>query len=1125
MTMNCYRVVLCLLIAGALLTHTVAADEPGVLPAASFTYTLATAGRVSAAVYSPEGRLLRELRRGELQEAGAHTLYWDGLNQAGASQPPGEYTWRVLCTPGFVAEYLTSIGTRPGSAPYDVWVGNHGGVAAIALDATGLYASATVTETAPVLLKQSLDGREQHWTRERGDVTRGRFQGGVALASDGRGRLYMLQQNAYLQVIDAATGTRVASWDLLPPGQTRNKEESDQFYHHGESVAAVDLAAQGDTLVLSDQARELLFWLDPETGQVTAQRHIDAPAGVALAPDGRLFVISGTQVLAITRDGAVSTTIAAGLEAPTRLAYDPAGPSLLVVEGGTRQQIHRYALDGTRLASYGRSGGRRDGHYVATDFLQVTAIAADETGGFVICEQEPAPRRVAHFDREGALINEWYGGQPYYAWGEPDPRTPTRVWFNPGSWLTLAEIDPVAKSWRVLENYRQDRLAGGLMQPVTGHAGRWRVLYQDDRCYLVSESVPQVLLYEPGRLQAVSVLGNQAEHVAQAAKFAGHAGAAKAFRWLDDNGDGTPQPGEFTFVVTNRIPGVRAVADNFELLGVHVESRDGQWYYGVTRTRPQWTEHGPRYPLGDEEGVNELACEARVPATIGTGGTRGVGAYRDSDGNYYALYNTGEDWHGAGWPTYWGGQSRLMQWGADGVERWRVGRHAIHGGLGTQPHTTPPGFIHVGAAISGEIRDTIMMVDRVEWMGMVWTKDGLYVGNVLDGRMDDGLPDTVYYWWRTPDGKESIITSDNATGSAIVEAADGSVYFFTQGRNSVPVYKIHGWDNWQRLAGTIQVTALPPYAASTGSGLTADYYEQRDIVNEPAAQQVDSRIWHGSPRGKPGNHEVIDGFTGGPTFDWSAQIAPLGRAAGDGFAVRWHGQLEAPLTEAFTFSVYTRGGARLWLDGRQLIFGWNEAAQRRESPPVALHAGQRYDIQLDFYSVDRYPAVSLNWESFTFDRQRIPTAYLYPQPAHPPVAPAARAATERVPADTFDGTNIEPENNGNSLYTSGLRHRGLAKKDAYLRYDRIDCGAGVTRLRVGGVSGRAAGNAQFAVTLEFRRDAPDGALLATLRLTPESATEQLIDLDAPLAGLQTIYVVNASPPQWHFVNLGWFQFE
>jgi hypothetical protein len=93
---------------GSFLVH---ADEP-----ASIEYTLTQTGQVSAAVYDSGGRLVRTLLSGAAQNKGAHRLTWDGLDRNGRPMPIGNYVWKVLRTPGFRAQYVTSLGINPGSA-------------------------------------------------------------------------------------------------------------------------------------------------------------------------------------------------------------------------------------------------------------------------------------------------------------------------------------------------------------------------------------------------------------------------------------------------------------------------------------------------------------------------------------------------------------------------------------------------------------------------------------------------------------------------------------------------------------------------------------------------------------------------------------------------------------------------------------------------------------------------------------------------------------------------------------------------------------------------------------------------------------------------------------------------
>ena len=1119
-------------------------------PAHTIAYELEKPGHVSIGVYDSDGRLLRTLQRGVEQSAGAHRVAWDGLNRAGEPMSPGDYQWRLLRTPGFKAEYVTSLGINPDSAPYHKWVGNHGGAASVAVDRTGMYVAGQVTETAPVLLKQSLDGKTRHWTRGRGSVTDGRYQGGISLASDEDGTLYMLQQNGYLQPIDAERGkvrvskyNRKGEWDVLPEGKQRKSEGGPTYfiYKHGKTIAGMDLAAHDKILVVTYRERDALRWLSTDDGASLKEIAIESPTGVAVDDDENVYVVSNNRVLQASPDGSTRTVISSDLESPRRLAIDETNDHLLVAERAPSHQIKRFSMDGELLKTYGRHGGRKQGTYVPEHFIEITDIEADGSGGFYVVEHRPAPRRVAHIGFDGQVRNQWYGGQPYYAWGEPDPKDPSKVWFNPGGWLTLAEVNYETGQWRVLENYNLNELGDGLVRSFPGHRGRWLVRYHDGQRYLVSqEGAPQVLKHADGELIPVSVIHRKGR-VKRAAEIAGRGKDAHGFRWVDRNGDATAQPDEFTFVQQRgATPTGTWVADDFTLISngntrrpiegasANGENKNGdvpqQTYFTVHQTTPRWEDGVPVYPVGDEPAMNEKVAET---VSWTRTGSRGGGTYRDAQGSYYGNFNSGPGRHGAGWPTRWGGRSRFIKWDAQGNEIWKVGRHAIHGGLGRAAVQTPPGYLHVPINAIGETKDTIILADRVEWPALAWTKaDGLYAGYLLEGRVDDGLPETVYHWWRTPDGKEAINTSDNAQGGRLFQRDDGTVLLYTQGRNSVPIYKIHGWDGWTRQQGTLTVNERAPHAKAQGTGLNAAYFKQPDITGTPATERVDTRIWHGIPRRNEGSHPVLDGFHAGPQYDWSDGVDALGGAESP-FAVRWTGQFEAPLSEPFTFSVYARGGARLWIDGEQHVFGWNEATNRWETEPIDLKAGRRYDVQLDFFARHPHPACSLNWESPNIDRQRIPRRYLYPADIKHQPAPAPRPATQRIEARTFDDASDHIKAGtvrGRTI--RGVRQRGFGTTGAYLGYQRIDFGQGVSRVRAE-VGGRPAGDGDFNVTLEFRLGSPDGRTIATVQFNDRDSSpgkEKTAEVKN-VTGVHSLYVVNATEKRWHFLGFRSFQFE
>jgi hypothetical protein len=296
---------------------------------------------------------------------------------------------------------------------------------------------------------------------------------------------------------------------------------------------------------------------------------------------------------------------------------------------------------------------------------------------------------------------------------------------------------------------------------------------------------------------------------------------------------------------------------------------------------------------------------------------------------------------------------------------------------------TPPGHLHEPTRINGVVREAVVVTDRVANPGLAYTTDGLFAGSLLADRVDDGLPGWVYQWGAVK-GK-SLMNHDCAQGGAVTKVG-GEVYWLAPGGQPTPVYRIHGWDDWERIEGTVTLTEAPAHASGEGSGLRGRYFDDADadLDGSPTATRTDESIWFGiqgahrnpdasrswgrfGPDGRVGRHANARDWSSGPAEGVSAP-----------FAARWTGEVEAQLSEAFRFTAYAVGGARLWVDGEQVVSAWEGSQVQHVSNPVRLTAGERYAVRLEYRATSAYPALSLNWDSFTQERERIPTAYLYP---------------------------------------------------------------------------------------------------------------------------------------------------
>jgi hypothetical protein len=147
----------------------------------------------------------------------------------------------------------------------------------------------------------------------------------------------------------------------------------------------------------------------------------------------------------------------------------------------------------------------------------------------------------------------------------------------------------------------------------------------------------------------------------------------------------------------------------------------------------------------------------------------------------------------------------------------------------------------------------------------------------------------------------------------------------------------------------------PTPTPGTGSGLSATYYDNRDFTGTTLTR-VDSTI----------------------NFDWG-NGAPAGTMGVDTFSARWTGQVQPQFSETYTFTTRSDDGVRLWVNGQKIIDNWTVHAPTEDNGSIALAAGVKYDIRLEYYEEGFGAQLSLMWSSPSTSKNLIPQSQLYPQ--------------------------------------------------------------------------------------------------------------------------------------------------
>lgn len=779
-------------------------------------YELKKPGFISLAIYNEKGQVVRELLHGADQAAGMHDETWDGLDEAGQKVGEGRYSWKLLQTQGLKAEYLMTLGLSVDF--YNLWPGNHIGVTGLAVDESGVYLGSGCAEAPGFVLKMTASG-ERLWTLNR--YWYEEWQGPHSLAVDGK-YVYLMQENYDVIRLASDKGTAGPIWDLVydktkPKDRPLSRRADGGWVQmklgKGRETAAVDLAAGEGRLVMSYENFDCLRWIDPKWGKSLREVKVKEPLGVAIDKQGRALVVSEGQVLAFPFESDNPTLLipAERLTSPWRLSVNRNTGEIWVAERGVSQQVKCFSPNGKLLKTFGKLGGRPEqGLYDgAIGFREINSIAAAPDGSFWISEAFTAPRRVAHFDADGKLIKEWYGPQMYANRASADPADPSLVWMD-SMWgeLIQAKVDYTKKTWSVRATYSYMNP----LQPRYRHEnGMWFVAHANGKTYLAKETEPNVMMVDEKERRLIPMVqlgvayypGGNAEWK-----------IPKEFRPLEDPWPGQTAPAPtpiapWNFIWTNT-DGSDAVLPKDVKFGrelyafshhgfvrpdltyvtsamISWKDTDNVWqrknggtilkstgFSAAGVPNYDWSQFG-NIPLQVPDFMGPIRC-----------------VWEDANGDLFTAHNalktrSGKGPFGVGKTAAGWGGNYVAKWGQDGTLKWVVGHHAA--GAKAQP-----GEARSFYRMAGSVKGCIAVNDIDYSMVHVWDQDGLWVGRLMDnGLVNDSIPQSAYG-----------LCGENFGGYLFENREDGAIYFLGGAANASAVYRITGWDQFERQQGAVE---------------------------------------------------------------------------------------------------------------------------------------------------------------------------------------------------------------------------------------------------------------------------------------------------------------------------------
>jgi hypothetical protein len=155
-----------------------------------------------------------------------------------------------------------------------------------------------------------------------------------------------------------------------------------------------------------------------------------------------------------------------------------------------------------------------------------------------------------------------------------------------------------------------------------------------------------------------------------------------------------------------------------------------------------------------------------------------------------------------------------------------------------------------------------------------------------------------------------------------------------------------------------------PSATPAGTGLTGQYYTNSSATYSSSANfnPANLKLTNVNP--------VVD-------FNWSNNPA-LPITNGGYYSIRWTGQIQPEYSETYYFDASIDDGVKLWVNDQLIIDAWVAHGAAEPIGSIALQAGVRYNIRMDYFNGGGAGLAHLFWYSPSQPKQIIPALRLYP---------------------------------------------------------------------------------------------------------------------------------------------------
>lgn len=817
-------------------------------------FTLPSAGHVTLVIEDKTGKRVRNLVSDTAFPAGANVVWWDGTDDLGRDTeaarhglyhipasfvPPGTYRVRGLFHKGIDLRYEFSL-YNDGQPAWETadrtggWLANHTPPSATLFvpgDGAGLQPTllvgSYVTEGGSGLAWLDLNGRK----RDGKGWIGGTWTGAPYLARDAGDRavpgVYAYAGAAWGELRLTALRKDGESPVLTPTYRFPGQPQDD----HNPNSALSGLAVHNGLLIAALPKLNQLLCVDAVNNRQIGTVPLSDPRGLAFDRQGRLFVLSGTQLLRYrlplrpAEGGPMLPTpeklITSGLEDPQGVTLDSDG-TLYISDRGTSHQVKVFTPEGSFLRAVGRPGPPKAGTYDPLHMNNPLGVTIDSEHRLWVAENDFQPKRVSIWTTDGKFVTAYYGPAEYGGGGTLDPKDRTRFYFHGMEF----KIDwPTGKSRLGSVFYRPSPQDLAYPEGFGVGAPPETPLYTQGRQYMTNAynsnptngaAIAMLWVLKDNQTRPVAALGRSNDwsllktetfraRWPQGVDLKEDNGRTPImFLWSDRNGDGLAQPQEVTFWKASA-GGITVMPD----LSFVVSRMDET----AVRFKPRGFTPGG-VPLYDPAAPEVIVKDAQAPVSSGGDqaliGTNGWSIFTNAP-KPFSAFGVGGAKNGVplwSYPSLWPGLHASHEAPAPEMPGEMIGTTRLLGGFVT-PARGEAGPLW---CINGNMGNMYLL-----------TADGLFISqlfqDVRQGRT-----------WTMPVAQRNMLLNsltlhDENFWPSIAQTAEGQIYL-NAGHPSL--VRVEGLETVKRLPATmLQVTSQDLKKAQT-------YLVQREVERQKA---------------------------------------------------------------------------------------------------------------------------------------------------------------------------------------------------------------------------------------------------------------------------------------------------